>query len=431
MTTNNKPTQQKALGERMSRAAKITVFVGSILGALLLWIYAIGYDSTLFESTFDGIAVTIEGEEALVASKNYTLAEGQTFSSITIVAKGKRSDLNELQSADFRAVVDVSQVEGAGNQTLNIVVYSPNGIEIVSQSSKTVNVFVDEFTQTNELLSVSVDTGDKYVMTEGITFISAVANPLSVSVSGPKSVLDTIEGAYVRFNLDGRSISNDLYGYGVIELRDKNGKVIDNPYLSVSETTAYVSISVKKQKNIPVRVAFDGGIFDPDDVTVELSESSVTISGSPDIVDSIDELVLTIDETTINGSQNFDFYISTMLPKGVQNDSGISKISAKVTLPKLGIRYYSISRDKISLKNLPVGNGYELNNEIAITVIGMREVLDTIDPDLITATLDFDKVTVEPNGTYTADAVISLGNEFIGVYVQNLDYKVNFTVFPE
>ena len=61
----------------------------------------------------------------------------------------------------------------------------------------------------------------------------------------------------------------------------------------------------------------------------------------------------------------------------------------------------------------------------------MREVLDTIDPDLITATLDYDKVTVEPKGTYTADAVISLGNEFIGVYVQNLDYKVNFTVFPE
>lgn len=429
--TTNKPTQQKALEEKMSRAAKIIVFVGSILGALLLWIYAIGYDSTLFESTFDGIEVTIEGEEALVASKNYTLAEGQTFSSITIVAKGKRSALNELQSSDFRAVVDVSQVEGAGNQTLNIVVYSPNGIEIVSQSSKTVNVFVDEFTQKNELLSVSVDTGDKYVMTDGVTFISAVANPLSVSVSGPKSMLDTIEGAYVRFNLDGKSISNDLYGYGAIELRDKNGKVIDNPYLSVSETTAYVSISVKKQKTIPVKVAFDGGVFDPDDVTVGLSADSITISGSPDMVDAIDELVLTIDETTINGSQEFDFYISTMLPKGVQNDSGISKITAKVTLPKLGIRYYSVGKDKISVKNLPVGNGYELNNEISITVIGMREVLDTIDPDLITATLDFDKVTVEPNGTYTADAVISLGNEFIGVYVQNLDYKVNFTVFPE
>lgn len=429
--TTNKQTQTKAPDERLSRAARITVFVGSILGALLLWIYAIGYDSTLFESTFDGIAVTIEGEEELVSSKNFTLAEGQTFSSITIVAKGKRSDLNELQSSDFRAVVDVSQVEGAGNQTLNIVVYSPNGIEIVSQSSKTVNVFVDEFTQKNELLSVNVDTGDKYVMNDGVTFISAAANPLSVSVSGPKSILDTIEGAYVRFNLDGKTISNDLYGYGAIELRNKKGEVINNPYLSISETTAYVSITVKKQKTIPVKVAFDGGVFDPDDVTVEPSESSITISGSPDMVDSIDELVLTIDETVINGSQEFDFYISTMLPKGVQNDSGVSKISVKVTLPKLGIRYYSISKDKISVNNLPVGNGYELNSEILITVIGIREVLDTIDPDLITATLDFDKVTVEPNGTYTADAVISLGNEFTGVYVQNLDYKVNFTVFPQ
>ncbi len=415
----------------MTQAAKITALVGSILGALLLWIYAIGYDSTLFESTFDGVAVVLEGEEALSESKGFTLAEGQNFSSITVVAKGKRSELNELKSTDFRAVVDVSQVTGAGNQTLNIIVYSPNGIEIVSQSSTTVNVFVDEFTQRTELLSVSVDTGDKYVMTDGVTFISAVANPLSISVSGPKSVLDTVDGAYVRFNLDGKEIKNNLYGYGAIELRNKNGEVINNSYLTLSESTAYVTVSVKKQKTVPVRVAFNGGAFSSSDATVETSVQSIVISGSPDAIDAVNELVLTVDETKISGSGEFEFAVSGLLPKDVHNESNVSRITVKVTLPKLSTRSYVIKKDKITVKNLPVGYGSELNNEITVRVIGVREVLDTIDMNLISATLDFDRVTVEANGTYTAEAEISLGGEYSGVYVQNTDHKVNFSVFAE
>jgi YbbR domain-containing protein len=426
----NKPIQKTADG-KMTQAAKITALVGSILGALLLWIYAIGYDSTLFESTFDGVAVVLEGEEALSESKGFTLAEGQNFSSITVVAKGKRSELNELKSTDFRAVVDVSQVTGAGNQTLNIIVYSPNGIEIVSQSSTTVNVFVDEFTQRTELLSVSVDTGDKYVMTDGVTFISAVANPLSISVSGPKSVLDTVDSASVRFNLDGKEIKNNLYGYGAIELRNKNGEVINNPYLTLSDSTAYVTVSVKKQKTVPVRVAFNGGAFSSSDATVETSVQSILISGFPDAIDALNEIVLTVDETKISGSGTFEFAVSGLLPKDVHNESNVSRITVKVTLPKLSTRSYVIKKDKITVKNLPVGYGSELNNEITVKLIGVREVLDKIDMNLISASLDFDRVTVEANGTYTAEAEISLGGEYSGVYIQNTDHKVNFSVFAE
>ncbi|MBQ4316840.1 MAG: hypothetical protein IJC20_01195, partial [Clostridia bacterium] len=220
--------------KHISRTQKAALIVLSFLGAFMLWIYAIGYDSTLFERTFDGVAVVIEGETALAENKGYTLAREQEFSSITVVAKGKRSELNALNSSDFRAVIDVSQSRSAGSQTLNIVVYSPNGIEVVSQSSTTATVYVDEFTQRDEMLSVSVDTGDGYVMSEGISFVNSVANPLSVIVSGPASVLDSVEGAYVKFNLDGYEISDNIYGYGVIELRDKSGKVIDNPYVTVS-----------------------------------------------------------------------------------------------------------------------------------------------------------------------------------------------------
>lgn len=417
--------------EKLPRVKRLIFAFLSLVGALFVWIYAIGYDSTLFERTFDGIPVVIEGEDELRDGKGFTLASGQEFSSITVVAKGKRSELNELTAADFRAVVDVSRSEGAGDQTLKIDVYSPNGIEVVSQSSTTVSVFVDEFTQRNELLSVSVDIGNQYVMTEGITFVSATANPLSILVSGPSSVLDTIASAYVDFNLDGREIKESLYGYGEIKLRDANGNDIDNSYITKSESTAYVTVNVTKQKVLPVRVVFTGGVFDPKDVTVESSASYITVSGTPESLIAITELVLEIDETTVDGSKKFEFSVGGMLPDGVSNESGISKINVNVTLPKLAVRTYTVSKENITVINLPEGSGFTVPDDLEVHVIGARDAFAQIDRKLITATVDFNRVTVEPDGSYTAQAEISLGAEYSGIYIHNIGYTVNFTVETE
>ncbi len=427
MENNN---QSKARPAGFSRAAKIMALVGSFVCSLLIWLYAIGYDSTLFEENFAGVEVTVIGEDELVKNKGYTLAREQYFSSITVTAQGKRSELNALTSDDFRAVVDVSKATKAGEQTIEITVESPNGVEVIWQSCTTASVFVDEFTQKSDLLSVTVDTGDNYVMTEGVTFVSSVANPMSVTVSGPKSVLAEIEGAYVNFNLDGNEISNNISGYGNIELRDANGKVINNPYVTISETNAYVTINVTKQKPVPVRLSFTGGMFGVSDLNPTVSAQSVLVSGSPDALNSINELVIEIDETAIDGTQTFEFPIASMLPAGVTNQSGSSKISVTVKMPELSVRNYTITSDRISVQNLPDGYEYNVKDDLQITVIGARDAFENFDSSLMTAVADFNKVTVNLDGSYTADVEINLGGEYIGIYVQSKSYNVTFTATP-
>ena len=421
------PNRRAEVG-KMSRAAKITVLIGALLGALLLWIYAIGYDSTLFESTFSGVNVTLTGETELAEKMGFTLAEGQRFSSITVVAKGKRSELNELTSADFNAVVDVSGATHAGEQTFKIAVYSPNGVEVVSQSSDTVVLFIDEFTQRSDVLSVAVDTGVSYVMAEGVTFVDASANPISVLVTGPRSKLDEVEGAYVRFPLDGVTIDGPIYGYGEIELRDRSGNVIDNPYISLSERTAYVSVTVTKQKTVPVRVAFTGGIFSPDEVSVDVSAENVTVSGSPDALTGIDELVLNVDETTVDGSGDFDFFIASLLPEGVTNESGASKISVHVVLPKMAVRTYALKSDSITVTDLPDGAEYAVIGSYEVTLMGARSAFDGFDPSGIAATVSFSRLKVNGDNTYSAKPAVTLGEGAEGIYVFDTDLYITFAV---
>ncbi len=414
----------------MSRSAKAVAFVCSLLGAFLLWIYAIGYDSTLFESSFSGVEVEIVGEDTLSADKRFTLAQRTEFAAINIEARGNRRELDKLTAADFKAVVDVSKVQSAGDQTLDITVISPNGIEVIYQSDSTVSVFIDEFTQSNDLLSVKVNTGDKYVMTEGVTFVSAVSNPLTVTVSGAKSILEQVEGAYVNFNLDGHEISKNISGYGEIELRDKNGNVINNPYIKVSDTTAYVSISVVKQKEIPVRVAFVGGVYNVNEIATTVSTPSVTVSGTPEALDIINELVLEIDETTVEGTQVFEFSIGAALPSGVTNESGLSKIAVTVKLPELSVRNYTIKAQNISVENLPENYTYEILEDLKVTLLGPRDAFENFNFSLMTATIDFDKYTIESDGSgYTAEATVHFNGEHSGIFVQNKHETVKFKFF--
>ena len=429
--SNNEVKKNKRPLEQMSSTAKLIALIGSILGALLLWIYAIGYDSTLFESTFDGITVVVEGEEELKESKGFTLAESYKEFSITVVAKGKRSQLNELKSTDFRAVIDVSLTEEAGEQTFNIVVYSPNGIEVVSQSSTTAKLFVDEFTRLSKPLAVKVDTGDgNAVMSEGVTFFTAVSNPLFVDVYGPKSMLDKIDAAYVKFDLDGHKIDNNISGYGAIELRDKNNKVINNPYITMSESTAHVEIRVTKEKIIPVTVVFTGGLgYDPVERAIP-SVQSVKVTGSPTALDSINTLVLYIDESTVKNTAEFEFPVSSYLPEGVSRDeSSPSVVTVTVNLPAENTaKNFKIKADDIVIEGIDEGMSYKVKNDITVTVVGPKLVLSEVDKELITVTVNYDasEVVIEPDGSLTAKATVSLGAEYTGIYVLTKDYLVNF-----
>lgn len=413
----------------MSRTRRIVTLAASLFGALLLWIYAIGYDSTLFESTFPGVAVVIEGEDMLIATTGYTLAEQQEFLPITVVAKGKRSVLNELSAEDFKAVVDVSRVSQAGEQTIDVIVYSPNGIEVVSQSTTTVQIFADEFTQ-NGMVAVNVELSGNYTLAEGITIGSATAEPQTIMVSGPKSVLEQISGAYVKHNLEGQEISGNKAAVGDIELRFKNGKVVDNPYVKLSQTTADINISVTKQMTVPVKVKFTGGKFDESDLSVILSPSTVVVSGTPDALEQMDqEIIVPIKETAIEGTQVFEFPISSFLHDGVTKVSSDSKIVVTVTLPELAVRYYTIDRSKIIVENLPEGYTYEILEDLPVTLIGTRDAFLEFDDTQLYATLNFDRITVNTeNGTYSAIAQPELGGEYKGLYAQDKNYSISFAV---
>lgn len=428
---SNREDNKRAAG--MSRAAKVAAFVGSFLGAFLLWIYAIGYDSTLFDRTFSGVEIEIVGADVLSATKHYTLAQGQEFPAINVVAKGKRSQLNELSAEDFKAVVDVSKISRAGDQTVEITVIAPNGINVESQSLTTVTMFVDEFTIAPDK-SVEIDIIDGYVLEEGLKIDSKTAYPSTVSVSGPKSVIDKIAGVYVKCSFDD-VITQSREAHGNIELRDAQGNVINNPYISLSETEADVFITVKKQKEITLEVELVGGVYNTEDISgISVYPTTITVSGSPEALEKIPDgkLVISIDETEKGWGTHFiERSINQLLPDGVTNESEISKAVITLPLPELSVRNYTIKAENISVESLPDGKTYEILSDWDVTFIGPRDAFNGFDFSLVSATINFSGVVNFEADGYSAEPIINFGAEHHGIFVQNKHDVVKFRVFDE
>ncbi|MBP5155053.1 MAG: hypothetical protein J6252_00555, partial [Clostridia bacterium] len=158
---------------------------------------------------------------------------------------------------------------------------------------------------------------------------------------------------------------------------------------------------------------------------------SITVSGSPAAIDSIRELVLRIDETTVDGQKTFEFPIGSLLPAGVSNESGISKITVEVAVPGMALRKYTPAAGSVEILNLPRGASFEVLSMPEITVMGALDAFEDFEPDSITAQIDYARLRMNPGGSYSAEPAIRLGDA-AGLYVLKPVGEIEFAIeLPE
>ncbi len=416
--------------ENKTKLAQIAAIAISVFGALFLWIYAIGYDSTQFERTFNGVEVVFEGEEQLREEKGLTLPYQQESFFITVVAQGKRSELNALDATAFKAVIDISQTDKAGEQTFDIVVKTPNGITVAEQSSYTATVLVDEFTVRPQLLNVNPDKS--YYTTqyaENVIGHKYDINPKTVIVEGPKSVLDKIDEVYVDFDLEGKVISDDIKGWGAICLRDKNGTEITNPYIRLSETTAYFMIEVVKEKTVPVKYDFKGSVDFQPLQNVTLSHDSITVQGPSSALSAFNEYVITIDEATIGSYTEIDHLVA--LPDKISRSEGApSEIKVRVDLRSDMItRSFRFSANEISVSGAPDNAVCNIRDGVNLTVVGLKDVVSLIKREDIKVLLDYGTRIPNPDGSFKAEYVVEINESIKGAYALKDSKTISFNVY--
>lgn len=378
-------------------------FAVALVGAVLLWIYAIGFDSTVFTRSIGNVSVTVVGAEELAANNGFSLKEEVSFS-ISVSISGRRTDISGIKSSDLSAVVDISGVTKAGYNSLPITVTAPNGITVSGQSETEASLFLDKF------ISKSFAVRPEHTISSvaaDIRIKNEMCNPSVVMVSGPESVLSEIDYVAARYSVG--ELSGNITAYCSPEIVDKDGNSINNPYVSIVDLNEIlVELSVYKEKTVPVEVVFVGGRFSTGIATVVLSADSIKVKGGVSAVDALGKLTIPIDETQLSSGTSITTALSVgILPAGFELCEGEpEEIQIEITLPEISERTLSVDASDVVF--ISGGDEFIAAASLEIRIMGFTEEIQKLSAADMVVTVDASAPQFTDSGRPFAHANIKI-----------------------
>ena len=386
--------------------------------AVIIWLYVMSNESPDYERTFSGVTVSIEN--AALLSNEYDLSVISGYGErADITVTGKKSDLISYSLEDIVPSVDVGSITTPGKHQLSISVTTPDGCTVGSVSPTSIEVYIDQIA--TKTLPVVVNIS-QVQHEQSITLGVPTPDVTAVTVSGPASVIEAASRAVVDLALG--ELTTGVTARGTLHVVTEDGATVDNPYLTLSQTSVGVTVPVYIEREIPITVGTKYGYFNEDNTRITVSPKSLTVRADPALLEGVDAFeIATIDEKKISGNETQ--IVAITLPAGVENLS--SATSASISITHRNTTKKSLVVGDISIKN-PNGLKYTLLTEsVNLVLRAPTDIADALtDADVrLSAELNYSGITgiVQVPVTVTvADAykntVYELGEYAVSVMIE-------------
>ena len=385
----------------------------SLVVAFGLWLYVKNNVSIEDNNTFYNIPVVMESESVL-GERNLMVTSIST-SSVSLNLSGARSDLSKLDSSKLAAKVDLSQITEPGEHiALSYTISYPSD---VSPSAFTVGnknpgaIFVDvDYRRVSEIPVLIKWTGNRsedYIYdTE-----NAVLDNNTVTISGPASVVDTIDHARVESDLTEQveSISQN-YRY---TLCDADGNPVDAEQITTNVEEVRLEMQIQKIRELQLvaDVTYGGGANE-NNTTIDISPKTIRVSGGEAVLNELGDTltIATINLADLDKNVNEQKYTLT-LPEGVTNQTGVNEVTVSIRFTGLKTREFTI--DQFEAVNVPEGLTVDIiSASLSVKVRGPESEITALKEDNIRAVVDFTNAEV---GTATYKVKIVCGDQFPNV----------------
>ena len=323
----------------------------SFVLAIFLWNSVIQNTDPLVSRTTDPIPVTLIGVEQLSAKGLAIATESEEYlQSVKVTVLINRSQANTFDPSDISVNLDLNKITTTGGQTIKVNAYTNEGtIDKVVPESFTVVV--------NERKSriVPIEYQITGQLPEGYFAGEINVEPTTVQVTGPSSIVNTVDKAVFTVDMTDRTTSLALPRE--ISLADAEGNIIDTDTVTTSVDSAMFEMSILPRKEIQIlgENCISGADKLPSGYQVEKIEvypSTVEVTGSSELLEGLTSLP---SEVIDIAGKSEDVYTSIKLlaPAGV---TLLSTDTVSLIVRISEIMEKAVFEDKkVELRNIPKG----------------------------------------------------------------------------
>lgn len=379
----------------------------AVIFASVLWLVVVNIDDPNTTRTFSA-SVFIENSDYLSGlGKYYEVINNSN--TVTFKVSGKRSYLERMSNADFRAVADLETIENLERVPIEIMVQRYSGSVTVINKTYYLELEVEDLISKPFMITVQTDgeVAERHALGE------TSASPTLLRVSGPASVVNTIDKAVATVDVEG--MSQDVTDSVIPVLYDKEGNEVDTKELSYNIQNVMVSMQILDTKDVTLNFQTTGTLPDGYEyVGIEYKPQTVSVKGTAAVLNTVNSITVpreVLNLTDATGDIEKDVDISSYLPEGVSLvNSKDAKISVVVKVEKHERRKFEMPTANITVSNLPGRYDVKFSQEtVKVEIEGLALELDVLDEKELTGSIDVGGMT---EGEHTVNLDLNLDSKF-------------------
>lgn len=354
----------------------------AVLFAAGLWMISININDP-YQSKDYAVVVQLLNMNVMTSNGKYVEVIDHT-DEITVKVKGNRSAMDNFSSANIVATADLNELNESNRIPIKLTTVKTSGskIESVSSSSEFVEVKVENVRKIQKKLEVVT----KNAPAEGYILGKISTEQNALSISGPESVVASVDKAVVNFDL--ANASEDVSMILPVELYDGEGNRIHDSRLTTSIHEVQCVATILATKEIPLVFTVKGnaakgyeytGVIEsnPDTIVVAAKSSNLKGLKKLDMKDAVD-----IEKAKADVTVSID--IREYLPENViladKNHTG--KVEVTAFIEETFDKEVTVSREEIQIINTPEDVIIEIENpeeEFQIKIQGFVSALSDFD----------------------------------------------------
>lgn len=425
---------------------KRIVITISVIISFIIWLSVTIVQNPTREQTFNDVSATISIDNTVASEMGLGIVTDLSAQKFSVTVSGPNYVVSSLRPEDIALSASVVDVNAAGTYTLDIIGStnsSKTGYTFTSITPSTIDVTFDyfdtkEFTVEPKVIGVSATEG--LVCGEATVYDTQQS---TIKITGPRTTIDKINtvSALVQTSETigtSKTYDSDLVLYdsdgNIIYRYSSDGRIIDgndneitsiSSNLSLSFTGVKVTQLIYKKATVPCKVSFTNlpaGLSE-DDISYKLNISKVTIKGTPEIVDTVNEITLApIDFRNVSTTSN-KFEISATLPNGVKFDENIGFFEIEVDVSD----YSVVTLDIKNIRCIGVGSSLTAKIDSVIKnvkICGPKSVINKLKSTDLYAIADLtDKTAGEHSLDVTVQSDVYENIWQIGTYSTTVTLK--------